>query len=351
MKKNIFSSCIFALLLCSPLSMDAIGDTSLLSSRQPTHIHYQNTVLARVNGKAVTLYDVVKKMDMIFYRQFPQFRDLLEAKYQFYTINWSHFLKDAIDKELVLADAEENKINISAGDIRQEMETLFAPNIIASLDQIGISYDEAWNLVKSDMIIKRMMMGRVNPKAQRALTPLAIRKAYEKYAAENINPERWRYQVISFRDADTVRGADVANHAYQILTQEKLPLDSLVAELEKNGLGKETNINISEEFYHTPKEVSEAYRTPLTNLFPNTFSRPTAQKSKAAKTTIFRIFYLKAKDPAAADPLEKVEGKIKEKIFAEISEKETDAYFTRIGKRFAVQKFTLPEDYQPFSMQ
>lgn len=338
-------------LCCTTVPLHSAPDSSLLPSYNASHIHYSNCVLAKVNGKAITLYDIVKKMDMIFYKQFPQYRDVVEAKYQFYQVNWKHFLQEQIDKELVIADAEENKMNVSAGDIRQEMETLFGPNIIASLDQIGLSYDDAWNMLKGDITIRRMIFARVNVKTQRAITPSAVRTAYVKYAAENINPERWKYQVVSFRDSDTTRGAEAANLAYQLLTVDNKPIESLMAELEKNGIKKETSVNISEEFFHNPKEVSAAYRDILANLDSKTYSHPVAQKSKAAKSTVFRIFYLKERVPAGADPLPKVENQLKEKLFSEVSEAETLAYFNKLNKQFPVQKFITDDNYQPFTLR
>lgn len=352
-KKFITLLSIFCCALSPALVEGASLDSSVLSSsKTPTHIHYNNIVLAKVNNKAITLYDVVKKLDMIFYRQFPEYRDMIEAKNQFYLINWKHVMNDLIEKELVLADAEENNIKISSGDVRQEVESLFGPNIVANLDQLGLSYEEAWNIVKGDITIRRVMSGRINPKALRSMTPLAIRKAYETYAAENVLPERWSYRVISFRDKDTTNSAEAANLAHFLLSEENVPVENLVAELTKRGLQKETNVNVSEEFTHTPKEVSELYRGSLNPLESDTYSKPVAQKSKAGGgTTVVRLFYMKEKKPAGAEPLEKVELALKEKIYSEVTTVEGEAYFKRLRKHFAVQTYVDADNYQPFNLQ
>ena len=44
--------------------------------------------------------------------------------------NWQHFLREMVDKELIVADAKENKMQLSHGDIREELEKNFGLNII-----------------------------------------------------------------------------------------------------------------------------------------------------------------------------------------------------------------------------
>lgn len=352
MKRTFFA--LFTAVCCaiSPtLVQGALGDSSVLTSKNPTHVHYHNIVLAKVNNKAITLYDVVKKLDLVFFRQFPQFRDLMEAKYQFYTINWKYVMNDLIEKELVLADGEENNIKVSAGDVRQEMESLFGPNIVANLDELGLTYEEAWSMVKGDLTIRRVMSARINPKAMRSMTPQAVRKAYEAHAAENILPEKWTYRVISFRDKDTTNSAEAANLAHYLLTDGNVEVKDLVAELTKRGLRKETNVNVSEEFSHTPKEVSDLYRSSLATLEKGGFSQPIAQKSKAAGGTVVRLFYMKDKKEAGAEPLDKVEIAIKEKIFSQASTTESEAYFAKLRKNFSVQTYINPDEFQPFSLK
>lgn len=352
MQKILFTTFLGIGILSTPSLLQGSRDSSFFSSmNQPKHVEFNNCLLARVNGKPITLYDVVKKLDLIFFRQFPEYKDVLEAKYQFYLINWKAILKDLIEKELVLADAEENNFKVSSGDVRQEMEKLFGPNIIANLDELGLSYDEAWNILKGDLTIRRMMIGRIQSKTIQAITPQAVKTAYEKYAVENRHPETWKYHVISFRDKDPTKAAEAANLAHFLLTHDKVTLNNLSQELTQRSVEKETNINISEEFKHTPKEVSEQYRDILSTLDSGKISHPVAQKSKTAKGTVFRIFIVTAKEPEGADPLEKVENTIKDKIFNEVSAKETEAYFLRLRKHFAVQEYVAGENYQPFFLR
>src|SRR5262245_8170025 len=111
----------------------AVSDALRLGPHENIQIIINNRILAKVNGKAISAFDVMKKMDMLFYRQYPEYTAIPQARLQFYQVSWKRVLQELIDKELILADAEESKLQVSAGDIRQEMELLLGPNIHSSL--------------------------------------------------------------------------------------------------------------------------------------------------------------------------------------------------------------------------
>ncbi|KAM9955010.1 hypothetical protein ACTFIW_000840 [Dictyostelium discoideum] len=60
-------------------------------------ITIDNQILATVRDHVITVLDLVKKMDMIFYRQYPEYRSSPEAGLQFYQTHWRAVLKEAID--------------------------------------------------------------------------------------------------------------------------------------------------------------------------------------------------------------------------------------------------------------
>lgn len=128
----------------------SIRSTKQFASFNPIteqEVFVNNRILAKVNGKAISVIDVMKKMDMLFYRQFPEYTYLLhQHAFNFIMSIGNMFSDDLIDKEVILADAEEHKMPLTNGSIRQEMELLFGPNIIANLDKIGMSYDEAYKI-------------------------------------------------------------------------------------------------------------------------------------------------------------------------------------------------------------
>src|SRR5690348_14453650 len=86
-------------LLSSCLLQGAKSDAFLRAPEERLLVN--NRILAQINGTPITTYDVMKKMDMIFLRHYPEYASSVEARFQFYQVNWQHFLQELINKELV----------------------------------------------------------------------------------------------------------------------------------------------------------------------------------------------------------------------------------------------------------
>lgn len=343
---------LFSIFCALPLlivPMQCKAEASLLKSAQPEHVIVNNRVLAKVNGKAISVIDLMKKMDILFYREFPQYTSFPEARFQFYQANWVHILQELIDKELIIADAEENKLPVSSGDVRQEMEHLFGPNIIANLDKIGMTFDEAWKIIQGDIMLHRMLYIRVNSKAMREVTPKAVCEYYEEYAKDNMQKEQWRYRVISIRDKNPEAGAATANKAYQFLMEDELPLEELAQKLKALPGAASSQINVSEVFTHDEKQVSPSYKEILQKMQPKTYTQPVAQVSKD-KSTVFRLFYLEEMTPAGAPQFKDVEGKLKEKLISNQVSQKSQAYVKKLHRHFDVQ-IMIPEGFEPFELK
>ncbi len=355
MLKRVFLLAAAAQSLFGSIHADK-GGGFLMKQSDARHIFINNRILAKVNGKAITVIDLMKKMDMVFYRRFPQYASSVEARYQFYNVNWKHFLSEMIEKELILADAEEVKMEVSHGDVRQEMENMFGPNIIANLDKAGLTYEDAWAIVKEDQLLKRMMGARVNSKAVRSITPSDIRLAYEENSPTLSKPDAWRYQIISIKGKDSTLVAEAANYAYQMATKDNVPIGDLGKKIEElSVIGNGANYSISEEYLGTSKEISEAYRDILSSLEPNTFSPPIAQKSKGGDGQVVRIFYLKEYIPGGPPPIGEVEAKLKNMLIEKKIDKESEEYLARLKQHFDVlggeDNPLYPENFQPFVLK
>lgn len=355
MKKIIFFIAIFQLAFINVKAALA-GDGLLFGQADDLQVVVNNRVLAKVNGKAISVMDLMKKMDMLFYRQFPQYTSSVQARYQFYQTNWKQVLQESIDKELLLADAEENKLPVTNGDIRQEMETMFGPNIIGNLDKISLTYDEAWGIIKGDIILRRMLFYRVNSKAMRQVTPQKIREVYELFAKENPRSELWKYYVISIRDKDAERGGEAAKFIHQLLEDKSVPIDQLAKKAKLEGhFDEATLVNISEELRHTEKEMSDNYKTVVLKLKSDQISPPIAQKSRSDQSTVYRIFYLKDRIPAGTIALNEVENRIKDKLLDEAISVETENYLKKLRQHYHVQdsflKDMTDDDFQPFALK
>lgn len=354
MKTKILFFFLFITSLVS--SLQAINDNILFGQENAPRLVVNNRILAKVNEKAISVVDVMKKMDVLFYREFPQYTSSVQARYQFYKANWKHILGELVSKELVLADAEENKLPVSNGDVRQEMEALFGPNIITNLDKINLSYDEAQKIVQGDITIRRMIYVRVNSKVLKQVTPQLVRAAYEEYATNpaNAKPDIWKYIVVSIRGKDTAITAEAANLAYELINQQT-PLADLSAKIQENPLFEKTQINVSEEYNLEEKDISAAYKEVLVKMEPNTHSQPIVQTSRSDKSTsLFRIFVLKDVERGGLSSFSDMEMPIREKLLEEAMAKETDAYLKRLRKHFHVQEDYLTkmdESFEPFSIK
>lgn len=329
---------------------------SLFPSKQEGLIFVNNRILAKVNGKPISVVDVMKKMDMLFYRQFPQYASFPEARFQFYQHSWKPILKELIEKELIMADAAENKFEISKGDVRQEMETLFGPNIIANLDKAGLTFDEAWNMLKEDLTLRRLMFIRVNSKAIRSITPEGMRKAYEEYVRENQESDKWLYQVVSIRSTDPAKGAELSNYTHVLLTEEDIPLDNLTDLLKNHALfDSDTTFTVSEEYQHSEKDMSDTYKNILVKMKQGSYSSPIQQKSKTNNSMVFRIFYLADFIKGGTTPFNEMENTLKNYLVERAMDVESDKYFSKLYKHYKVPKEDLtqniPEDFVPFVLQ
>lgn len=322
----------------------------LFQSENHNHILVHNRVLAKVNGKSISVVDVMKKMDILFYRQFPEYTSIIEARFQFYKMNWKRVLDDLIDKELIIADAEESKLPASAGDVRQEMEELFGPSIIMNLDSIGMTFDEAYKIVLGDIMLRRMMYLRANMKAVHSVTPQSIRQAYEEKVKGEIRPDAWRYQVISIRNPDPVAGAETAQLAYSLLHEEKVPMQLMADKLKENSTG---TVSISEEFFHNEKEIAEANKLILNSLSAEEVSQPVTQKSRADNSNVFRLLYLKEKIAGGIIPFNEVENQLRDQLLDGSIEKETEAYLKKLRQHFDVQIIGQGDNeaLEPFTLE
>lgn len=352
MKKIFLLNALF-LLLIQPL----MADSSFFGGLEQPKLVVNNRILAKVNGKVISVIDTMKKMDMHFYRQFPEYTSSTQARFQFYQANWKHVLQELIDKELIMADAEEAKIPLGLGDVRKEIETLFGPNIINNLDKVGLTFEEASQMVQSDLIIRRMLFVRVHSKAMRQITPQVVRNRYEQIAKDRTRDKEWHYRVISIREKNPQKAAEMAHMVHSLLSTEGVPLEALPEKLKENSVGevKIPSLNISDEYKHTEKELSKAFKEILTNQEPGTYSEPFAQKSRTDQTTVYRIFYLNSMVPGGVIPFSELENEIRDELVNVAIAKETQSYLNKLRKHFDVQenqlKEMVAEDFEPFALK
>lgn len=327
------------------------------SKYEEPKIFINNRVLANINGKPITTYDLVKKMDLSFYKQYPEYITSNQARFHFYQQGWKYILEDLVNEELILADAKESKIEVAAGDVRQEIEEQFGPNIIENLDKAGMTLDEAYKVVQSDLILQRTIGARVNVKAMRIVTPAKIRAAYDEYISnpENKRLTKWQYRVVTIKDRDIKKTEALSKTVYQTL-MDGIPLDQLTDTLSSRKLlGRNGKVTVSNEVTNNEKELSNSYKEALLHLDPGMYSQPFPFKSRTLKSTVYRILFVKEIDEGKYPTFKELEARIKQKLLNEAADKETELYIDKLRQHYHVREVDLkamvPADYQPFILK
>jgi len=355
--KNKFFACLSLILMNLSILQAASNEPFSIKRRGDSKIIINNRILARVNGKPISTYDIMKKMDMSFFRQFPEYASAPEARFQYYQYNWKPTLSDVIDKELILADAQESKIEVTNGDVRQEIESSFGPNTIANLDKAGFTFEEASKIMQEELLIRRLVAGRVHVKSLRQVTPNRIRQAYEEYIKDPANARltQWAYRTVTIKEHSLQKTEETAKKAYQYL-MEGIPLDKLVSTLKEHKIvGRKGTVTVSNVIKQNEKEISNDYRGFLTLLDKGMYSQPFTHKSRSTSSTVSRILFIEQKTPGSIPSYNEMESQLKEKLLDQEIDKGTDEYLIKLRQHYHIRQSDLddylPTDYQPFTMK
>lgn len=353
MKKSQILLCTFLVACNSILVAASSAGTNpfLFASDRPT-IKVNNRILVHVVGKTITVRDVQKKMDIIFLREFPQYADVPEARYQFYAAQWRFMLKDLVDRALIVADAERMELKISNGDIKQEMHDLFGPNVAQTLDQLGLNHDEAMDMVKTDILIRRVMGMKVHMAAQMKLRPQDVRSGYEEYLNSFSGASQWVYQIITIRHPDIEKGKELATRCHDELKTGLLNPQEVVEQLMQED--EDVKITLSEQFSQKAEELSPQYKEVLEGLQKGAVSDPIAQDSRATNSKVYRLFVLEDKVTQDPLPFAEVEPLIKEQLTQKVMSAETDRYMEKLHRYYGITdafiETQIPPGFQPFML-
>lgn len=348
MKKNI---AIFLLFICS---LSAQADLSFMRNAQiEPQLKVQNTILAKVNSKTISVMDVMKKMDLIFFRNYPQLVDSKPAKYQFYVASWRRTLSEMIDTELILADAKDKELKLTDGEIREEMEERYGPNITQTLSQLDLSYDDTWQIVKNEMIVQRMNWFYVNSKALQKVGPKKIKDAYQAYCQQNPGVEKWKYQVISVHPDSDIEGEKLSEQVYKTVTKNQEDSMELTDLLEKHF--DDSCVQISKEYEVTSDQISDSHHSILQELKDGEYSKPSVQYSRTSGKNIYRIFVLKDYSKTTPPPFSQLSNELRDQLLQEEVQKQASSYLEKLRKHYGYEQKHLSQmvshDFEPFSFE
>ncbi len=330
---------------------------STLSSDEPRRrISVNNRVLAQVNGNAISVIDVKKKMDMIIFQNYPQYLDMPEARFEFYSKHWKEVLNDLIDRELMIQDADEKGFPISSGDIREELEEIFGPEVMINLDNAGLTLDEAWKMVKADITIRRMLYYQVRMRIMAEVTPSEIRKAYDEVVKTIGSQKECVWRCATIKSTDTTRSSAYADKVLALLQNEQVSLDALQNELEKRSLvDPEVQLLISQTFCQKQSELAKGLQDLLLNMKEGSYSTPQLQTSRSDQNPVIRIYFVEKLSEEKVPSLQELEPRLRENIIQEMTAKKTALYFDNLRRHFHLSKDAmekeLPVNFQPFVLK
>lgn len=317
-------------------------------------IGMQNSILTQVNGNTISVMDIKKKLDVAFHHSYPNLADSTQARFQFYQNSWRHALMEMIDNELILADAEDKEMKLTEGEVREELENRFGPNVMSTLDKIGVTYDEAWKMVKNEMLVQRMVWFFIHSKAISSVTPQDLRQAYRLYLKEHPPYKEWKYRVISIRADSPEAIQTLSDEVYAFLTHSGQSPESLGSDLKKMETSH-SSIQVSTEYLAADLELSEAHRSALSVLAPGEYGKPSIQTSRVEKKTVSRIFYLAQKIDHPAPSFEDISQTLKNELTQKAVAVESDHYISKLRKHYGFDpehlKQTMPDTLTPFSFQ
>jgi hypothetical protein len=347
---------LFLLISTAPL----LAETSLvpppvapapLPLQEKGELVVNNRILAKINGKIISVIDVMKKMDVFLNQNYPQFVDSKVARFQFYSTQWRNVLSQIIDQELVLSDSEGMDLKISDGDVREILLQRFGPNVMANLEKIGISYEEAREMIHSELVVQRMYWYRVNSKAILSVNPQDVKIAFKDFSQKNPPLETWKYQVLSVRGKDQGLITQLSNRVELLLKQPDASLDTVYTLLkDEETAEKDISFTLTPLNEVNMKNLSASHKNVLSNLTPETISHPIQQPSRDGSLAV-RFFYLKEHIKQDAPTFEKISDRLQDELIEKAVGKETNNYLARLRRKFSFEEKSIPSDFQPFALK
>lgn len=327
--------------------------SSLQLKAEESPISINNRILARVNGKTISVMDVMKKMDVYISRAYPELEDNITARFQFFSTNWKQVLTQMVDNELILADAEKMELKVADAEVRETLHERFGPNIMSTLDKLNISFEEAWQMIYSEMAVQRMSWYRVNSKAMALIGPNDIKAAYLNYLKENPPSETWQYRVLSIRAEAEEIGKNVAEKAHTLLSTHNVDVEKIAEKMNEEQLDSSVKINLSEEYKVENKDLAHSHREILESLTPGTCSLPISQVSRYSHAIVHRIFFLKEHTKSRPPTFDAMMDKLHDNLVQKEIDKELPEYLGKLRKKFNFDEKILdelPSDFQPFKL-
>lgn len=319
------------------------------ASSQRYGVIVDNRVVATVRGQVITVIDVMKKLDMIFYQQFPQYRGSSEARFEFYRTNWRRVLDELVDRQLILVMAEERGFQISNGDIRQELEEMFGPNVMMNLYEAGLSLHEVYEMMKADILLRRILSFYVRGPVLASITPEVLKIAYSERSNDLKRQESWIWRTVTVRSLEKDCAKEVADAAWKLLEQDHLSIEVVQSKLPKG-----VELVVSDPFHSEKKDLAPHLRTLLDSLAVGSYSSPVSFTSRSDPHQCWRCYIADEKKEGVVLSFSEMEQKLREELAGPEIEKRTKLFFDDLRKQYHLKQSIPSEEllaFEPFQLK
>lgn len=356
MRKKIY----FALLLS--LSSLQGAPSSLVPNPSEGHLVVQNRILAKVGDRTISVLDVMKKMDVFLHRYYPQYADITAMRHQYFSTQWKETLMQMIDHELILLDAEKMELKISDAEVRETLFDRFGPNVMSSLDKIGLSYEEARAMIHAELVVQKMTWFKAQAKALSSVNTQDVKTAYQKYCEQNPPKEEWEYQVLSVRAQNEEMAQALAQRAFDLCKNTPSELESVIKTLESSSSTQEESteappfqISLSSPMITEDKNLSQSYKEILGRVALNSISPPIRQAGKSGQPPSYRIFHLKNHTKTSVPTLRSLYERLRGELVQSKMDKELGLYLSKLRTYYGFDakhlEDVIPSSFQPFLLE
>ena len=324
-------------------------NVSLFSSQgAKAAITVDNRVLATVRDQIITVHDVSKKLDMVFYKTYPQYRNSPEARCEFYKANWRKMLEDLIDRELVLTWAEERQFQVSNGDLRQELEEMFGPDVMINLYESGLSLHDVQEMLRADILMRRVLYSFVRVPVLATITPRDVRALYVAKAKEASSQEIFCWKSVSIKEKGQDCSKKTAESVLNMFRKDHLDLQVVLKKLPQN-----VEVTQSQLFRLDKKDIAPHIYDILSKLEIGAYSDLVSVADKQEGQKGWRFYVLEAKEKGKLPPLVDIEEELRGELAYPEIEKKTRALLDDLRTQYQVTQLIPANEmvaFEPFSV-
>lgn len=319
-----------------------------------TKIAVNNIPLAKINGKVISLADVVKELDLRMYLHNPEDYKNPNLRFGFYKESWKRQLDELVHLELLRKEADERKLKVTDADVRQELVSRYGNDIVKTLHEVNFTYEDVKNSVRNDVLAQQMnWFGYIN-KAFYKIGPQTLKTAYDEHVAANPGTETWKYQFLTVRVKDKVK-ADQITFKMKALDPSNFSnlqslKDSLISLFSKE---EEFKISISDQLSVDDKSIAPEHKTLLASLPIDTITPPICKLQN--NEYVIRLFQLKDHIKSEPMPFSQMSDRLRSELISKVLDKDRQNFFQRLKDKYGYSDeqiyIKIPEGFEPFSLK